>query len=197
MQNDIKTQKEKGMNKKTVVKIIIVVALLSALAILAYFQIKPLEVNSIEVEYMEMEDWLTYEDLKKSYEDKDNLANDVQIIRGGNVYPSEKNEDYCQCVVYMSAKNRGIFDIKNIQAYVNGEGEDSIIILKEGELESHGIEGISENNQVVLLSLFIYKDNMSEQEICDYIKDLEVTISFETLLNSDYSRTIKLSDYIK
>lgn len=117
----------------------------------------------------------------------------IQKIRKNNIFPSNDISDYVHVGLFIELKNNSLLDISDITGYLLLDDPDSIIIYKYGSIENEKLSG-GELRNTYIMGLLIYKGNMTDQEILEYIQDQDIEIYYRNKYMSHLSKIIHMSD---
>lgn len=189
-----KENKEKSMKKKILIAVSAVIII--AIALFLFLNIRgnvKVEKGTIRITKLDEANFGNVDNLKETYE---SLQNDslAQKIRKNDIFKSDSIDDYILVGVSLDIKNNSIFNASEISGYLVLDDADSPIIYKEGSIEVEKVKGYEKDN-VFLMSLILYKGDMTDDEIIEYIKNLDIEINYRNRVLTHINKNIKLSDY--
>lgn len=183
------------MKKKILIAVSAVIII--AIALFLFLNIRgnvKVEKGTIRITKLDEANFGNVDNLKETYE---SLQNDslAQKIRKNDIFKSDSIDDYILVGVSVDIKNNSIFNASEISGYlVLDDDDDSPIIYKEGSIEVEKVKGYEKDN-VFLMSLILYKGDMTDDEIIEYIKNLDIEINYRNRVLTHINKNIKLSDY--
>lgn len=157
------------------------------------------QIRDIKLELREFYNQEEFEEFREIYSDESSIESGNQWIRSKNTYPSDDYQDYCEFVIRANVANGSFFDVKQVEVFIEGESEDSIIIIKFTNI----LPGFSEidsfdfNKEAIAMSIYVYRNGMSDEELQKYLADVELTIYYETIFSTQNTKTIKIGDYLE
>lgn len=158
----------------------------------AWVVFHPAKPGRVEYKIFAVESELQLENMREDYLDEDNIYN--QRIRTSLEGMSENPDDYCKVMLDFYFTNCMPFQIMDIHYTVEGEPESSILIGKNDDHESTPViygwsEGSGES-----MSLFVYRDGRTDEEILDYLGGVTVRITYESAVSSEHTQTFRLKN---
>lgn len=182
------------MKKKIVIAVsaVLIIAIVLFLILNIKGNIK-VEKGTIRITKLDEANFGNVDNLKETYE---SLQDDslVQKIRKNDIFKSDSIDDYILVGVSLDIKNKSVFNASEISGYIVSDDADSPIIYKEGSIEVEKVKGYGKDN-VFLMSLVLYKGDMTDEQVIEYIKNLNIEIYYRNRILTHINKNIELSDY--
>ncbi len=162
------------------------------LATLILWIVKPLIIkNSVYWIADEIEGTTLESEYKNLYKYCPNL---FQLPNSELVFPSEEITDYCRVVVGIDGMNISPLSFRKLEINVDWTYtiQDFIAAIIPGIPSQQG-HRFSKVQERYLTSFLVYRNGRTDEEIISDLKNVEVILSYETLIKS-YSKRMKLGD---
>lgn len=182
----------KKISKKNIIKIALLLILIVFLSIAFINQFMSPVVP--ENAYITIEPF-TEQDLsvRKNYYNMyiNQIGDGNQFIRKDNPFPSENYEDYSHVLINIEFKNKSLFSAIITDAFITNTEHAKNVIYKRPIVINTNINRLEKGISNDSYHLFLWNNGMNEDEIQNYIKNIELEVYYETDISN--SKKIRIS----